>query len=95
VRQYLKDRVEVTGYEAGGHVVLWPRHPISEKSVIERAAAQGVRVYGLSGYHLKRRSRCGIILRYSRMNETQIREGVRRLSNAFSLQVRKDDAGFF
>jgi GntR family transcriptional regulator/MocR family aminotransferase len=81
---YLKDRVKVTGYEAGGHVVLWPRPGISEKVVIERAAAEGVRVYGLSGYRLRRSNRSGIILRYSRMNETQIREGIRRLSAAFS-----------
>jgi len=92
LRAHLNGRVDVTGYEAGGHVVLWPRHRISEKSVIARAAAEGVRVYGLSGYHLKPGSRCGIILRYSRMNETQIREGVRRLSNAFPLEDSKDDA---
>ena len=84
IRTYLKDRVKVTGYEAGGHVVLWPQPGISEKVVIERAAAEGVRVYGLSGYHLRRSDRSGIILRYSRMNETQIREGIRRLSAAFS-----------
>jgi len=84
VRTYLKDRVEVSGYEAGGHVVLWPRECISEKAMIERAAAQGVRVYGLSGYRLKKSTRSGIILRYSRMNESQIREAVSRLASALA-----------
>lgn len=82
IRTHFKDRVEVTGYEAGGHVVLWPRHRISENSIIQRAAAQGVRVYGISGYSLKKTHRNGIILRYSRMNETQIREAIRRLASA-------------
>jgi len=90
IGSYLKDQVEVTGYEAGGHVVLWPRRPISEKSIIERAAALGVRVYGLSGYRLKKSSRSGIILRYSRMNEEQIREGIRRLSGALTPQETTD-----
>ena len=80
IRTYLKDRVEVTGYEAGGHVVLWPRHRVSEESVIRRAALRGVRIYGISGYFLRKPSRTGIMLRCLRMNETQIREGIRRLS---------------
>jgi GntR family transcriptional regulator/MocR family aminotransferase len=84
VHDYLGNRVEVTGYEAGGHVVLWPRDPLSEASIIERAAERGVRVYGISGYRLRKRSQSGIILRYSRMNEKEIREGIRRLSDAVS-----------
>jgi len=82
IRTYLKDRVDVSGYEAGGHVVLWPRERISEKAMIERAAALGVRVYGLSGYRLKKCARSGIILRYSRMNTSQIQEATRRLACA-------------
>jgi GntR family transcriptional regulator / MocR family aminotransferase len=74
----------VTGHEAGGHVVVWPRDPISEASIIKRAAARGVRVYGISGYCLRKSPRSGIILRYSRMNEKEIREGIRRLSEAVS-----------
>jgi GntR family transcriptional regulator / MocR family aminotransferase len=84
IRTHFKDRVEVTGFEAGGHIVLWPHHRISEKSIIKRAASQGVRVYGISGYSLKKTAGNGIILRYSRMNETEIREAIRRLSTAFS-----------
>ena len=89
IHSFLGDRVEVTGYEAGGHIVVWPRHPISEASVIKRAASQGVRVYGISGYCLKKTSRGGIILRYSRMNEREIREGIRRLSQALSPRIKK------
>ena len=76
---HLRDRVDVTGDGAGAHVVLWLKHRMSEDSVTASAAAQGVRVYGISGYFLRKSSRTGILLGYSRMKETAIREGIRRL----------------
>lgn len=79
LHMHLRDRVDVTGDGAGAHVVLWLRHRMSEDSVTASAAAQGVRVYGISGYFLRKSSRTGILLGYSRMKETAIREGIRRL----------------
>ena len=61
-------------------MVLWPLRRVSEEVVIQRAAAEGVRVYGISGYYLKKNPRTGIMLRCLRMTEEQIREGIRRLS---------------
>jgi GntR family transcriptional regulator/MocR family aminotransferase len=74
------DRVEVTGADAGAHVVLWPRKRISEDGVVDAAASRGVGVYGVNGYFLRPPSRPGILLGYSRMREAEIREGVRRLA---------------
>jgi GntR family transcriptional regulator/MocR family aminotransferase len=48
--------------------------------VIQSAAARGVGVYGIAGYFLARASRAGLMLGYSRMNEQQIREGIRLLA---------------
>jgi len=79
IEKHLRDRVEVTGDGAGAHIVLWPHQRISEVAVIEAAAKRGVRVYGISGYYVKKPSRTGIILGYSRLTEREIREGVRRL----------------
>src|SRR5246127_2313135 len=79
IRTHLRDRVDVTGDGAGAHVVLWPKARVSEESVIAGAAGQGVRVYGISGYFLRKPLRTGILLGYSRMKETAIREGIRRL----------------
>ena len=79
VHEYLGDRVEVTGDGAGAHVVLWPRERISENTVIEKAASRGVGVYGISRYFLTQPSRTGLMLGYSRMEDEQIREGIRRL----------------
>jgi GntR family transcriptional regulator/MocR family aminotransferase len=80
VGKYLGQRVEVTGFGAGAHVALWPRTRVAEASVIERAAARDVAVYGISPYFLTAPRRAGLMLGYSRMKESDIREGVRRLS---------------
>jgi GntR family transcriptional regulator/MocR family aminotransferase len=80
IHKYLGERVEITGEGGGAHVVLWPHKRISENAVIEKAASQGVGVYGISGYFVTKRSRSGLMLGYSRMKEEEIREGIRRLS---------------
>jgi GntR family transcriptional regulator / MocR family aminotransferase len=80
IAKYLGERVEVTGYGAGAHVVLWPRSRVSEAGVIAAAAARGVAVYGISPYFLTRPKDMGLMLGYSRLKEADIREGVRRLS---------------
>ena len=80
IGKHLSDRVEVTGYGAGAHVALWPRARIVEAAVIARAAALGVAVYGISPYFLTTPRKSGLMLGYSRMKESDIREGVRRLS---------------
>jgi GntR family transcriptional regulator/MocR family aminotransferase len=79
VRAHLGERVEITGDGAGAHIVLWPRRRVSEESVIAAAAKLGVRVYGISPYYLRKSRKTGILIGYSRMNEPQIREGIRRL----------------
>jgi len=80
IQKYLGDRVEVTGDGAGAHLVLWPTQRVSEETVVAKAASRGVGIYGISRYFLKRPSRTGLMLGYSRMRESEIREGIRRLS---------------
>jgi GntR family transcriptional regulator/MocR family aminotransferase len=80
IEKYFGDRVEMTGEGAGAHVVLWPKRRLSEATVVAQAAARGVGVYGISPYFVSRPSRTGIALGYSRLRETEIREGLRRLS---------------
>jgi GntR family transcriptional regulator / MocR family aminotransferase len=81
IRQYLGDRVEVTGDGAGAHIVLWPRKQISEEAVIAQAAKLGVGIYGISHCFLKRPSPPGFIVGYARLNEREIREGIRLLGS--------------
>jgi GntR family transcriptional regulator/MocR family aminotransferase len=79
IDRYLGDRVQVTGYGAGAHVVLWPNKRIAETAVLDAAASHGVGIYGISPYFLTQPSRSGFVLGYSRMKEADIREGIRRL----------------
>jgi len=79
IHTYLGEGVEVTGDGSGAHVVLWPRKRVSENTGIAHAAARGVSIYGISKFFLTRPSRTGFMLGYSRMNEEEIREGIRRL----------------
>jgi GntR family transcriptional regulator/MocR family aminotransferase len=79
IHKHLGDRVQVTGYGAGAHVVLWPNRRVSESAVIEAAASRGVGIYGVAAYFLEQPSRSGFMLGYSRMKEGEIREGIRRL----------------
>jgi GntR family transcriptional regulator/MocR family aminotransferase len=79
IYRHLGERVEVTGDGSGAHIVLWPRKRVAEATVIALAASRRVRVYGISQFFLTRSSRTGLMLGYSRMNEKEIREGIRLL----------------
>jgi GntR family transcriptional regulator/MocR family aminotransferase len=80
IRRYLGTRVEVTGDGSGTHIVLWPKKSVSEEALVAHAASRGVGISGISHCFITRPSQPGIILGYSRMNEREIREGIRRLS---------------
>jgi hypothetical protein len=82
-RMYLDTRVEVTGDASGTHIALWPKKSASEEALVAHAASRGVGISGISHCFITRPSRPGIILGYSRMNEREIREGIRRLSETF------------
>jgi len=83
VHIYLGDRVEMTGDGSGAHIVLWPSKRVSEDAVIARARSRGVGVYGIAHCYLTKPPRAGLILGYSRMNEKEIREGIRLLGETF------------
>jgi len=74
---------KVTGEKSGAHLALWPRKPIDEQTIRERAAALDVGVYGAGAYYLSsshNTRRACILLGFSRMTEKEIREGIRRLA---------------
>jgi GntR family transcriptional regulator / MocR family aminotransferase len=75
--------IEITGGDAGAHVVLWLARG-TEQRVVNAAAALGVRVYGASPYFLGRQRRAGILLGYARLRENDIREGIRRLARVLA-----------
>ena len=80
IGRYLGNRVTVTGDGSGAHVVLWPVKPISEAAITAKAAERGVGVRGIAHCYLAQPAATGLILGYSRLNEQEIREGIRRLA---------------
>jgi GntR family transcriptional regulator / MocR family aminotransferase len=80
IGKHLGGAVEVTGDAAGAHIVLWPQRRVLEKTVIRRAAARGVGIYGLSGYYMGRAQRPGFLLGYSQLNADEICAGIERLA---------------
>lgn len=84
----------VYGENAGLHVLVEVKTEKSEETVIEKAMAQGVRVYGLREYsihqNLERQSESLVLLLgYGGLTEEQIKKGVEILGEA----VRGKEAG--
>lgn len=80
IHAFLGDRVEVTGDGAGAQVVLWPKHRVAEEKIVAEAAHRGVGIYGIAHCFLRKPSRPGFMLGYARLNEREIREGIRLLA---------------
>lgn len=67
---------------AGLHVMVYLPPGMDEEQVVRLAAAHGVGVYPGSTYHLLRPSPPSILLGFSGLDEAEIEEGIRRLSQA-------------
>ncbi len=71
------------GASAGLHVVAWLPAGVSEAALIERAAALGVAVDGVSPYYLARRDGPGgLLFGYGTLTETEIDEAIRLVARA-------------
>jgi GntR family transcriptional regulator/MocR family aminotransferase len=82
IRDHFGERAEVSGANAGLHVLAWLRGrrggPIG--SVGRKAA--GVGLYSVTPYYLEPPRRTGVLLGYGPLRERDIREGIRRLASA-------------
>jgi GntR family transcriptional regulator/MocR family aminotransferase len=73
------------GASAGLHVIAWLPAGVAETALVERAAAAGVAVYGLTGYHSGRRDAPGgLLFGYGTLTEAEIEEGIRLVAGALS-----------
>ncbi|NMF90194.1 PLP-dependent aminotransferase family protein [Aromatoleum petrolei] len=76
--------VELSGGEAGLHLVMWLPPEVRDFEVVERAAKLGLGVRAL-GCYARAPMRCnGLVLGYGNLDEGMIAEGVRRLKMAVS-----------
>ena len=83
IDRYLGDRVEVSGANAGLHVLLWLHHGSSrQQHILRRIEAAGVRVYPVTPFYLSPPTRLGFLVGCASLTESEITEGVRRLATA-------------
>lgn len=81
-----QEAFEITGENAGLHLLLTAKNPGTEKQLLQKALNQSVKVYGFSENYIGRAEASStVILGYGGLTEAQLREGVERLKNAWEI----------
>ncbi|MGH7925160.1 MAG: PLP-dependent aminotransferase family protein [Candidatus Binatus sp.] len=83
IERHLGARAEVSGINAGLHLMLWLRDlPASRSRELQmRGARAGVGVYSAAPFYLDPPKQAALLLGYASMPEKQIAEGIRRLAS--------------
>lgn len=83
--EHLGGDVEVRGTASGLHVVVWfpQSEPADEDELLAHARDVGVGVQPISSFSASPPPAVGLVLGYGRLDESEIREGVRRLARAW------------
>ncbi len=77
--------VQISGENAGVHLLLRFTDGKTEAEAVEQAKRQGVHVYGLSEYYVREKEETHtVLLGYANLREEAIREAVRRLKKAWT-----------
>ena len=82
LRKYFGDSIEISGADAGIHVMVRLKRAsaIQLPALIERAATEGVGIYPATPYYLKKPRHAEVLLGYSALSERELHEGIRILS---------------
>ena len=86
IDRHLGDRAQVSGTNAGIHLLLWlPEFTFRESRELRvRAERAGVGIYSVGPFFSKLPRCAGFLLGYSSLPEKQITEGIRRLAVAIA-----------
>ena len=87
------DMIQISGENAGLHLLLNVNNKMSEEKLIKSAKEQGVKVYGLSDNFIEgaNADRQAIILGFAQINKNLITEGINLLKKAWFDVERKDE----
>lgn len=79
---HLGTQVEVSGANAGLHVLVWLTEVTVHElpTLIAAAAEVGLGLYAVTPYYLTPPSRAGLLLGYAAMTEPEIQDGIRHLA---------------
>ncbi len=84
----LEDGFEIRGEYAGLHILLTAKGNVTEKELVEAAAKEGVRVYGLSDFFIhenEAREEKTVLLGYAKLDGKKIQAGAERLCEIYSM----------
>ena len=78
---------EITGENAGIHLLLKSKDNVCEQELIEKAKEKGVRVYPMSAYDIgkEKKEYHTVILGYANLGENEIRQGTALLKEAWGI----------
>lgn len=81
----MADICTISGENAGVHLLLTFQNGMTEEELIDRAAREDIRVYGLSDYRIKEncKEKATILLGYANLTEDQIRKAARMLRDCW------------
>ena len=81
----MADICTISGENAGVHLLLTFQNGMTEEELIDRAAREDIRVYGLSDYRIRENceEKATILLGYANLTEDQIREAARLLRDCW------------
>ena len=80
LQRHFGNRVTIIGENAGIHIMVKIQTALPDEAVIDRAAAAGVGLVSAREYYLKPTSQGEFIFGYAQLEETQIEQGIIRLS---------------
>lgn len=82
LQRELGDAVEVSGANAGMHLVVWLRDVLAPQlgALVRAAADAGIGIYPVSAYYDAPPPRAGLLLGYAALDEREIRIGIERLA---------------
>ena len=81
---HLNGRATIIGDEAGMHVMVRLKTPLTDSELMTRAAKRGVELISARQYYLQATYNSEFIFGYSNLTERQIRTGVKKLSEVLN-----------
>jgi GntR family transcriptional regulator / MocR family aminotransferase len=87
----LSEPFEISGANAGIHVVVWFPHRAPEEidSWISGAEKAGVGLYSVAPYYLAAPPRSGLLFGYGSLDESEIAEGIQRFARVVAASASK------
>jgi GntR family transcriptional regulator/MocR family aminotransferase len=85
LRRHFDDEIDVTGADAGFHVVVWFRHLPADAgaAIADACRSQGVGIYPVGPLALRPLGRAGVILGYGVVRDEEIERGIRTLAREY------------